>query len=383
MGLALLRKGLKIKKANIFLGLFFLVALISLIATQNIKISFYHLIKLSEFLLLFLYIKQNIKTFKITKLFSVFIASGVFQAIIAILQFFNQASLGLKHFEVGILNANIPGVATFFVNNHKLIRAYGTAPHPNVLAAFLLIVIFFLYYLYLSSKSTKIHRAMLTTCLAILMLGLFLTFSRAIIIVFAGVSLVFLIIAFFRINKASRFKVIALFLLVILFSGLIIGLLWPEISTRFSSISTTEQAITLRVYYNKIAWSAIKQNPLTGLGIGNFTWYLVNNYQLKEFWLYQPVHNLYLLVASELGIIALVLFLVFIGKILFKQTKKLFTKKISLLELCVMGALTSLLFLGLVDHYLWTIQQTSLLFWFILAMASGLIFLNHDSKIKT
>ncbi len=388
-----------IRKVDFLLIGFFLMAGLSLITSQNIGLSVYQIIKLAEFVLLFLYIKHNLSYtrspsgdlgigLQIKNILKVFIASGVFQALLAICQFFSQSSLGLKHFEAGIFNANIPGVATFFVQGTKFIRAYGTAPHPNVLAIFLLVSIFCLYYLYLTRTPPKKAcptstgqarmgmRIIQMISLFILMLGLLLTFSRAIILVFIAVSLLFFLIAFLKFQRPSKFRVIGLFLLFVVYCSLFTVLLCPEISARFLTISAKEQAVTLRVYYNDIAVSAIKEKPILGLGLGNFVWYLSNNYQFKEFWLYQPVHNLYLLVAVEIGIIGLIFFLIFIAKILLKGFKgiqeglgKYKGKQI----ICFLFLVSCFLFLGLIDHYFWTIQQGRLVFWVVLAIISGLI----------
>ncbi len=366
-----LRAGIKFRKSDIFLGTFFLISGASLIIAQNIEISIYQLIKLAEFILLFWYIRTNLKFLRLKTIFELIIISGVFQSIIAILQFFKQSSLGLKHFEAGVFSPGIPGVATFFVDSYKLMRSYGTTSHPNVLAVFLFASIFFLYFLYIQPNSRKTTRIILMSALAVLMLGLMLTFSRAVIIVFFGSTILFLGISFFRYNSRSKFKIIALFLLVLVYAGMIAFILLPEISSRFLSTSYHEQSVTLRVYYNKIAISGIFDNPFLGLGIGNFVWHLFNNYQLKEFWLYQPVHNLYLLIAVETGIIGLLAFLIFIGKILIKQIKNLFIKKLNMIALCLNAILFSFLCLGLIDHYFWTIQQSSLLLWLGLAILTG------------
>lgn len=141
------------KRLDFWLIGFFLIAGLSLITSLNINLSIYKLIKLAEFILLFLYIKYNLEFLKLNKILNILVISGVFESLIAIAQFFNQSSLGLKHIEAGIYNANIPGVATFFASGVKFIRAYGTTPHPNILGAFLVVSIFCLYYLFL--KNTK------------------------------------------------------------------------------------------------------------------------------------------------------------------------------------------------------------------------------------
>ena len=376
--LAILRGGSaswRIKKTEIWLVLFFLIAALSLITSQNIGLSVYQLIKLAEFILLFLYIKYNLEFLQIKKILNVFVASGVFQALLAVVQFFNQSSLGIKHFEAGIYNANIPGVATFFVNGAKFIRAYGTTPHPNVLAIFLLLAIFCIYGLFLMNKKSKLLNILYVTCFMLCVLGLLVTFSRAVILVFVVVSLLFFLIAFLKFKKLKS-KIISLFLLFAIVCSLFIVMFWSEISARFLAISPTEQAVSLRIYYNDIAISVIKEKPFLGLGLGNFVWYLFNNYQFKQFWLYQPVHNLYLLIASEAGVFGLIVFLIFIGKILLKGFKQVFKQhKFFIFYFLFLIFMV----LGLIDHYLWTIQQSRLIFWIVLAVISGLIW-RHNSE---
>ena len=373
--LGFLRGGIKFKKTDIWLGLFFLIAGLSLMTSQNLGLSVYQLIKLAEFILLFLYVKNNLEFLKIRKILAIIVASGVFQALIAIGQFFSQSSLGLKHFEAGILNANIPGVATFFVEGTKFIRAYGTAPHPNVLAVFLLLSIFCIYALWLN-KVKKNYWWLVTSC-GLLTLGLLLTFSRAVILVFIAASLLFFLITFLKF-KELRPKIVGLFLLFFILCSLFAVIFWPEITARFLAISTKEQAVTLRIYYNDIALSTIKEKPILGLGLGNFVLYLLNNYSLKEFWLYQPVHNLYLLIASEIGVVGLIIFLIFIGKILLGGFKQIFRQH----KLFIFYFLFFIfLALGLIDHYLWTIQQSRLIFWLVLAIISGLNLTKFSKKI--
>lgn len=366
-----------IKKSDFWLIGFFLIAGLSLIVSQNITISVYQLIKLAELILLFLYVKYNLEFLKIKNILKIFVASGVFQSLIAIGQFFSQSSLGLKYFEAGVFNANIPGVATFFVNGVKFIRAYGTFPHPNVLAVFLLFAIFCIYALWLRDiKISKSNYKLLATSYTVLALGLFLTFSRAVILVFIAVSLLFFLISFFKFKELRR-KIAILFLLFVICHLLFVICLWPEVSARFLNISMKEQAVTLRVYYNDIALSAIKEKPILGLGAGNFVWYLFNNYQFKELWLYQPVHNLYLLIASEVGIFGLLIFLIFIG---FNIWKSNFLRKLDFVKLIFLSLFAGFLLLSLIDHYFWTIQQSRFIFWIGLAIISSLAHRNATNK---
>ncbi len=380
---AFFQKAKFVNKSDLLVILFFFIVLLSLITSQNLKLSVYQAIKLAEFILLFLYIKYNFEFLKIKSIFKTFIASGALQSLLAISQFFNQSNLGLKHIEAGTFNAGIAGTATFFVNGVKFIRAYGTAPHPNVLAVFLLVSVFCVYALWLkNTKKSIINYGLLVTSYGLLFFGLFLTFSRAVIVAFVGISVLFFIAALLKLPKSLRSKIITLFILLVVFCLLFIIVFWPEFQARFFNISSSDQAVSLRVYYNDIAVSAIRERPVFGLGIGNFVWYLFNNYRFQEFWLYQPVHNLYLLIASEIGILGLIIFLIFLWKVLFGRIKDFFLGKINIISLCFLFLVSCFLLLGLIDHYFWTIQQSRLLFWVALGMIAGLSFKNLRLLLK-
>jgi O-antigen ligase len=100
-------------------------------------------------------------------------------------------------------------------------------------------------------------------------------------------------------------------------------------------------------------------HPFLGVGVNNF---FINETWLSPSLPLQPIHNIFLLVLSQTGIIGLLAF----GYLLFRTIKHVaqmsfesqFRKNIrifSLLALCVF------LFIGLVDHYFFTLQQGQLL----------------------
>lgn len=355
------------KGSDFFLLGFLFFSLVSLFFSQNHLLSLYFFIKTVEGILLFLYTKHNSEIFKLKTIAKTIISSGLVQAVLAIVQFLNQSSLGLKHFEAGIYNRYLPGVATFFVNGVKTVRAYGTLPHPNILAVFLLVSIFCLYYLWLTEnrkKSQKIFFIFFSFIYFFLTLALTLTFSRSVILIFLAISLFLFFVKFT--DSLVRRRVLGIFVLFLLVIVLNMFFFWPEIYARFFEASPKEQAVVLRIYYNDIALDIIKQNPLLGIGIGNFVWFLYQNFQFKETWLYQPVHNLFLLIASEIGILGLIIFILFLVRVIFCKIKTLGIKKAAGNPFLLL--FLSFLVLGLIDHYFWTIQQSRLLFWFVLGV---------------
>ena len=345
----------QMKSSGFWLGAFLIVSLFSLIEARNLSLGFYAWFKLLEFVGLFFYLRYNFKDlFNFDSLARVFVASGVFQALIAIGQFAQQRSLGLRWLTESPLSVKIDGVAKIVVGNLTFIRSYGSFPHPNILAVFLLVCIFFVYYLWLKREHSFFVNCFLMVIYCLLFFALLLTFSRVIFIIFILASLVY-----FVINKKLGKKVLWIFLLFLIFCFLFLFFAWSEVSTRFS-FSLEDQSITLREFYNQVSFSLINESPWQGVGLGNFVWEMKEVLYLLSNWIHQPVHNMYLLIASETGLIGLIIFLMFIYRLLSQRSNRI----LFLLIICF-------LIFGLFDHFFWTLQQGQLIFWFILGLTAS------------
>lgn len=350
-----------------FLIGFLVISAISIKNAINPALGFYQLIKLVEFSLLYFYVKSNLGVvFNLATAFFVFLASGIFQAILSILQYVKQSDLGLRFLGETILNSDLFNVAVFTVEGEKVMRAYGTLPHPNVLAFFLFISIFIFYFLYISriNKSGKELWFWLVGY-AILIFGLFFTFSRIIIFVW----LIGVIYRFgwlywkneFRgIIQRSDVKKLALVTLVLVFVFSL--LFWPQVLARIK-ISPQEEALSLRGFYNQIAFQG---KPFFGVGPGNFVNWLKEKNPGLALNLYQPVHNIYLLIFSETGILGLAALLLFLFFLIKNYLRISFNRPF---HYSLFIIFTSVLFLGLFDHFLWTLQQGQIIFWLV----SGLL----------
>jgi len=83
---------------------------------------------------------------------------------------------------------------------------------------------------------------------------------------------------------------------------------------------------------------------------------------------YQPVHNVFSLIWSELGLIGLIIFVSFILTVL-KTFKSIPNRNpIFYIKTVFRGLLIAFLIMMLFDHYFWDIQQGQALFWMILAL---------------
>lgn len=351
-------KLINLKEPGFWLAVFLIFSLFSLIQSANMKLGFYSWIKLLELTVLFFYLKHNFKKlFNFKKLSYIFIASGLFQSLIAIGQYFQQKSLELKFLAESPLSPEIAGVAKIIIEGVKAIRVYGTLPHPNILAVFLFFLIFLLYFLWLKENYSFKRYLFLSVSLFLFCFALFLTYSRLIIFTLIISSIIYFLLSF----RKNKKKIVFLFLILLFSFSLISFFAWPEILSRFN-ISSQEQSVGLRLFYAQISFLIIQEYPLTGIGLGNFVWEIRMMLNLFYSWLHQPVHNIYLLIASETGLIGLFFFFMFLYQLLRRFIKRK--------EFLLIALLFSFLFIGLFDHFFWTLQQGQLIFWILLSFAS-------------
>ena len=370
-------RGFKGIKKDWILLLFLVLAGGSLFVSSNLDISVYRFVKLVEFGLLFFYVRSNFcpkspsAIGPRTNIFKILVLGGLVQAILAIAQFIKQSSLGLGILESGIFRPGIPGVATFSLGVEKIMRAYGSFQHSNVLAGFLLLAIFAMYAILIIRKDIRIIPII---ALFVLIFALFLTFSRVALLVFLIMSLVMFLIMILK-----REKVLKLFGLFLVFCIICIAILCPYLKARFFTISLEEEALNLRFFYNKMAFAMIKEKPFLGVGIGNFVNYsenypaylraaskMIGSDDIPD-WLFQPVHNIYLLIGAEIGILGLLVFILFIGLNVGTQISK--GNPVSHISHIFLFLLVGFLILGLTDHYFWTLQSGALMFWVALALS--------------
>ncbi len=353
------------------LSCFFVLTIISFLFSENPKISAYIIFRLFEAILFFLITKDLFKKNKSVFQNSVIIifVSGIIQSLVAFLQIVLQKSIGLKILGESVIGKDVLSVAKFEIFGEKFIRGYGTFPHPNILGAFLLLA--FVSGFWLLTKNRHKHLNWILVGNIFVFLGIILTYSRNAIFV----SCLFLATAIF-VNKKrivevfERFnlptKTVAIFLVAIFFFGFL------KITTPRICISNCEndKSIELRKVYAQKSLGFIYEKPLLGVGPGNFVEELKKENSSSSApltpWEMQPVHNLYLLIATEAGLIALVFFLIFVFTSLF--SKNLTASRDKIKKLFFLGFLAFLI-LGFFDHYFWTLPQGQVIFWLGLAFA--------------
>ncbi|MBU1102723.1 O-antigen ligase family protein [Patescibacteria group bacterium] len=374
----ILRKhaAIKVGKTEIAFFVFLGISGLSLAVSNNFWLSLYGFVKLVEFGALFLYVKNNFaQLFNLTRFWQIFVASASLQSVVAIWQFFGQKSLGIKYLE-SPLAPNLAGVAKVVVSGQNYIRAYGLMPHPNILAAVLILAIFGVAYLFIKNyqASKNWHKIIYGVALVLILVALFFTFSRAITAVGLALLIIWLSALFWRPacrrgrQKESRRPIVIFIVLLFTVYCLLLIVYWPHVLARYDLNAVGQsQAFDLRVYYNNVALDFIKSSPIFGIGQGNFVW-ANSNLGLLESWMYQPTHNIYLLIAAETGLLGLLAFLAF----LFFTLKSAWKNKDDLSASCLLFIVYCLLLIGFIDHFWWDIQQGQIMFWLFLGILAAI-----------
>ncbi|MEK9157977.1 MAG: hypothetical protein AAB638_02210 [Patescibacteria group bacterium] len=361
---------IQIKKADWFLISFVIVAGLSITNAKDVQTSIFQWLKLLEGFALYFYVKDYaLKRFTLAHAFEVIVLTGAFQSVIAIIQFIKQGSLGLSYLGESVLAPGMTGIAAFYVEGIKIMRAYGTLPHSNVLAIYLFIALGAFYSIAIYQK-----RRWWWHVLHVLILWAFLlTFSRTIIgLWFIAFIIHLLFIRFYRPfhkefwqDSEMRKRSLKIFWTTVTVGAIFVSMYGSYVVNR-SSISTSDEAVQLRILYNQESLKSV-QNWL-GLGIGNFVPWLQNQDLHLNRNLYQPVHNVYLLIYSEVGV-GLALFIIFLAILLYDFYNRLGFRKLYHFSLGLV--VMAILVVGLFDHFLWTIQSGRIVFWLALGLLAG------------
>ncbi|MDP2632776.1 MAG: O-antigen ligase family protein [Candidatus Curtissbacteria bacterium] len=257
---------------------------------------------------------------------SVLKLSLFWQGILVLAQFLLQRSLNLQFIGERAFDATTPTIAHSQFFGTQFLRPYGTFPHPNVTAAFLSLSLIIL------ARKNNLY-------LLLPLLAVAVTFSRAAILVLIG--------ALIASTKKIEYFLLEIFLTAIAAFVLTRQLLESQLSSAAERILLIQAALDIAL-----------KNPLFGIGSNNFILELskFDLTSLAETRLLQPVHNVFLLIATENGIIGLLLF----AAVLFVVAGSVNSKTKAILFI-------ALLIYATVDHFLWTLHQGRMLFFLTIA----------------
>ena len=361
--------GLWLSLAGVEIGV-----LISFFFAADQVLAFYYYVLLLEGVGLFYLLREATTNFgyeeagldKI-KVFYYFFASLFLQALLGIYQFLEQRAPACKYLGLAAHDSNSLGVSVIEAASGRWLRAYGGLDHPNIFGGVLALSLIVAGYLLARKKMIRSKREAIESLLLFIfyfvsLFALFFTFSRSAWLAL-GVGLTVLL--FGLILKKDRW-VLGRFIALIFFSAVMVLIVaYPYrdlLQVRiYGGTRLEEKSVTEREGYIGQAESLIGRNWIFGVGVGagNYTMAIKDlDLVKKEYWAYQPVHNVFLLLWAETGIFSVLCFVVFIFFLIKKNRREVFS-------LAVMAAL---LVLMLLDHWLFSLPFGIIFLFFILGL---------------
>jgi len=333
---------------QIFLIIFLAIFIsINIFFSSRPLLSFLTWLRWLEMVGLFFVIKSSFFGFKRTNYFLA--VAIIYSNLIALLQWFRQSSLNGWFYWLGErqLSLSFPKISREVFSGQLVLPVYATFSHPNSLAGFLLLAVIISLFFNQRNK----HKLIFLVSIFSLPI-LVLTFSYTSYLSLVVVCLYLLMINLFK--KTSTKKIFSWIIFVSL-----LGLNFIQ-SFVFLLIPGQEPSIRRRLILNQFAFQAFQQRPIFGWGLNNFIPFLAH---LKNFNLYmwlQPVHNIFLLILAEGGLILFGLILA----LLTSSYRKTLNKK----DWFLTGGLLIVLTTGMFDHYWLTLIQNQLLVIILLSL---------------
>jgi len=330
----------------------------------------YMFLRFLQFAILLILFSIVTKSKTTIKLFCVTLMTiGVLQSALVVYQVTNSHSLGLKLLGEQTIDISKAGVAKVDLTSSKLLRGYGTLPHPNILAGLLTITIAANLYL-IQAKTTKpittgglesqslrsarLSRAeanpnyknvwrllrfarkddvfsnsqsnaglwTLYCLLLIQIVGMVLSFSRA-----GFLSLTILLLLFFvpqtKRGTLNLKKWGICILLALVFLALINSLTGGAIYQRILP-PKTDISLSERTFLFRESWNIFRHNIILGTGNGQYIINYIDRVPAGtriEKWQYDFPHNVVVQSCSELGFLGFLIFALLVFTLIKYNTK--------------------------------------------------------------
>lgn len=300
----------RIGSRDIFLLLFFSYGVISYLLVNTSSTVLSGIFKLGIYILFYIFAKEYVADHKIRKMcIFILISIAIFESSLAIIQFLIGHPLG-KFIEEGIKNFPYGRMSD---EDNTILRANGTFEEPTYLARFLTILLpLILVYVQHKFFGIKILKLLIPL---IVLIAIFVSLTR-----FSWLTALFTLGLFFfwKKRKFNLSNIPKSLLTIVTITFLCIGvILLPYLTYKIQVTPLAFQefgSFDFRIKLIKESLNLISQYPLFGVGLNRFSEFAgeSNITGLYNVFDKANVHNVFLRIASEMGIPALVFFLGFI-----------------------------------------------------------------------
>jgi O-antigen ligase len=303
------------------------------------------------------------------------VTAALVYGAIGVLQVARQGPVGLDLLGEFPLNPARSGVSVIQSGDLRWLRPYGLSSHPNVLGGFLAIATLAAGGLSFAERGRL--RWFGTAAALFCLWCLLLTFSRGAWLGFAAGAVAVLPLVWRGIwtERAARRHLLVLAALALIVGAVFVGRYHPLLLTRagVGSERLEQQSIAERVIFNNVAFVAIERYPLQGVGAGNFPWF-------SSYYLFyetdidhrgENVHNVFLLVTAELGVIGLLLMVAVVLSAIGRALPRSGDALADWYRAVFLGGAVALIVIGLFDHYPWSLLGMQVLWWGLLVVSGS------------
>lgn len=333
-----------LKATTAFIG----VAFFSLALSNVVSVGWFHLIHLVTAFLLFSMIldsRTSLERVSIT-----FALGLVIPALLGVWQVITGGNGASTFLGLAAKDVATAGVAVVETQTDRMLRAYGSFPHPNIFGGYLAAALMLLVWRVRSVQSRK-DLWVVGVLVVILSSTLIMTFSRGAWFGFlaAAILLVGQMLWARKMPPSRAIPLITLGLVTVLIT---MGIFHNQLLARFNpslhveSISIEERASQYGSF-NDVFFSS----SLIGVGPGAYVFALAGLDPGHEVWSYQPIHNTFLLVMAELGIVGFLVAL----RVLWLFRADLRKNRFRAGGIVAVSLLSILFVAGMLDHYFWSL----------------------------
>lgn len=269
-------------------------------------------------------------------------------------QYWKQHIPGIKYFGIAAQHPLTRGVSVIDVGGERVLRVYGTFPHPNIFAGWLVVAIILLV-LSLPCFLKRWQQWSVIALINLFLITLLLTFSRAALIALLIAAITGLLVTSIRRSFLSlpKRRMILFMLLTTLIVG---GTFWQTRSLWFvrvqSSTRLEQRSVDERTQALRDGVQIFRESPWLGVGPGAE---LLAVQKLHPSAQTPPVppHLVWLVILNELGLIGTIGVLFVLHPLIFVVLAKARTHPLTRSLLFPLSV--ALFVLSLFDHYLWTL----------------------------
>ncbi|MEZ6255429.1 MAG: O-antigen ligase family protein [Patescibacteria group bacterium] len=322
---------------------FALTILISYFVSILPLLSVYWMLRILLYICLFSTILDCLRnnSIMLSNIVTILFVSGILVVFLSLLQFYLKGSVFNNYIILGEqpYSLSTPHIVKESVYGFTYVPPYGLFKHPNVLGGYASFISLVGVVLLLKSRKVKFVVILLATLLALLVL--FLTFSYV-----AWVSFIIGIVLFVIPQLFPKISPRLLFLYLITLLVVVFVSLYT-----FSNIIGSDSVVRRTALLSNYIYNVSTDRFFLGYGLGTSSVALYEQLPYIGFKTPQPVHNIFFLMLSDVGILGL--FVVLVG------LYKLITNINNAFSL---SFLSIFMIMGFFDHYLVTSIQFNYLF---------------------